>query len=178
MKKFLIAVLVFVSVATHAQISKATLTASGLTCSMCSRAIYKSLEKVSFIDQVKANIKESSYDITFKQGDDIDLDALRKAVEGAGFSVAKLQITATFNNAEIQNDVMLKVNGKNLHFLNVSEQTLSGEKVLTLVDEHFTTNKEHKKYARYTTMKCFHTGMLEACCKVGNTGERIYHVTI
>lgn len=168
-----------ISISVQAQISKATLTASGLTCSMCSRAIYKSLEKVSFIKEIKANIKESSYDLSFKPDASVDLDAIRKAVEGAGFSVAKLQITANFNNAEVQNDAMLKVNGENLHFLNVPQQTLTGEKELTLVDEHFLSDKEHKKYAQYTQMKCFVTGTLQDCCnKLGNAGERIYHVTI
>jgi len=147
---------------------------------MCSRAIFKSLEKVNFIDKVNANIAESSFEITFKKDAVVDLDAIRKAVEDAGFSVAKLQFTAHFDNTAIDNDVMVKVDNENLHFLNVNAQTLSGDKVLTVVDQHFVSDKEHKKYAQYTTIKCFTTGTVEACCSKGGSakGKRMYHVTI
>ncbi|MGN6617982.1 MAG: heavy-metal-associated domain-containing protein [Ilyomonas sp.] len=161
------------------QISNATLTASGLTCSMCSKAIYKAITKVDFVDNVQANIKESNYTITFKPNADINFDALRKAVEDAGFSVAKLTVQMNFDNLSVKNDVMVKAGGENLHFLNVDAQTLNGKKTLTIVDSKFTSDKEHKHFSQYTNMKCYSTGVLESCCsKVGNAGERIYHVTI
>lgn len=171
--------MMLLSTASFAQISKATLTASGLTCSMCSKAIYKALTKVDFVDHVQANIKESNYTITFKQDKNVDFDALRKAVEDAGFSVAKLLVTVNFDNTAIKNDAMVKAGGENLHFLKVNPQTLNGEKTLTVVDSKFVSDKEHKQFSQYTSMKCYSTGVLENCCsKLGNTGERIYHVTI
>jgi hypothetical protein len=42
-KLFILTVILFVSVAVNAQILKAELTATGLTCSMCSKATYKQL---------------------------------------------------------------------------------------------------------------------------------------
>lgn len=164
---------------TYAQISKATLTASGLTCSMCSKAIYEALNKVDFVNTIKANIKESSYSITFKNDQKVDFDALRKAVEGAGFSVASLQITANFSNMQVDNDVMIPVSGENLHFLNVKSQTLNGEVNLKLVDTKFTTEKLRKQYSKFTSMQCFNTGIAQGCCaKTFASGSRIYHVTI
>ncbi|HEY6978167.1 MAG TPA: heavy-metal-associated domain-containing protein [Chitinophagaceae bacterium] len=180
MKKLLIVIMmVGTAASTHAQISKATLVASGLTCSMCSKAIYQSLQKVKMIEAIKANIKESSYDITFRKDAVIRFDEIRRAVEDAGFSVAKLQITINFENVEIKNDAHILINGLNLHFLHVQPQILNGEKDLTLVDKNFEPVKEYKKYAQYTMMKCFATGVMEMCCvvKKGNS-ERIYHVTI
>ncbi len=181
MKKIIISaiILIFSIASTHAQISKATITASGLTCSMCSKAIYESLIKVPFVENVKANIKESSYNISFKKDARVNLDALQKAVENAGFSVAKMKVQAQFNNTKVKNDLMLNLDGQNIHFLDITPQTLNGDQQLTIVDKHFISDKEHKKFGEYTSMKCFKTGKLEACCSQDkNAGQRIYHVTI
>jgi len=181
MKKIFIAfILAFGSIVTNAQITKAKLVASGLTCSMCSKSIYEALKKVGSVETVKANIKESSYSIVFKKDVTAAPDDIKKAVEDAGFSVAKLQITLSFDNVEIKNDEHVAIAGMNLHFLNVQPQTLSGEKVLTILDKNYESAKEFKKYAQYTSMKCFITGVAEGCC-TGNkveAGARIYHVTI
>ncbi len=172
MKKLLIAAVLLIIVnAAQAQVSKVTLTASGLTCSMCSKAIYAALLKVNTIETVKANIKESSYSISFKKDASVSFDDIRKAVEDAGFSVAKLQATVNFNNVEVKNDAQVAVNALNFHFLNVPDEILNGEKVLTIVDKNYIPEKDYKKYGQYTTMKCFATGM-------DDTGKRMYHVTI
>jgi len=179
MRKILMAVAVMITISSYAQISKANLIASGLTCSMCSKAIYEALQKVNTIESVKANIKESSYDIVFKKDAVVSFDDIRKAVEDAGFSVAKFQVNINFDNVAIDNDKHVAVDGINLHFIHVQPQTLNGEKVLTLLDKNFELSKDYKKYTQYTTMKCFTTGVMESCCNSKSTGsERIYHVTI
>lgn len=167
------------SIMAHAQITNAKLVASGLTCSMCSKSIYEALQKVNGIESVKANIRESSYSIVFKKDGAASPDDLKKAVEDAGFSVARLQVTVNFENAVIKNDEHISIAGINLHFLNVQPQVLTGEKVLTVLDKNFEPAKEYKKYAHYTNMKCFTTGVMESCCESKSApGMRIYHVTI
>jgi len=179
MRKILVAIAMMITLSSQAQISKVKLVASGLTCSMCSKAIYEALQKVSTIESVKANIKESSYDIAFKKDAPVSFDDIRKAVEGAGFSVAKFQVTVNFDNVVVENDKHVLVDGINLHFLHVQQQTLNGERVLTLLDKNFESSKDYKKYVQYTTMKCFTTGVMENCCNNKSTvSERIYHVTI
>ena len=64
-----------------AQIKKVSLQASGLTCSMCSNSIFKALKTLDFVDNVEANIKTSTFAITFKQGAKVDMDKLKKKVE-------------------------------------------------------------------------------------------------
>src|SRR6476469_3741045 len=140
MKKIIVSVVVaFVSLSASAQFKSADLTASGLTCSMCSKAIYDALKKVEFVKEVKANIKNSSYAIEFKDNAKVDPDALSKAVTDAGFSVAKLQVLAAFNATNIKNDSHITMNGLTLHFLNVNPQVLNGEKELILLDKKFIT---------------------------------------
>jgi copper chaperone CopZ len=71
-------------------IKKVTLTASGLTCSMCSKAIFKALSKLDFVEEVKVDIEKSIYILTFKTGKKVDIDQIKLAVTGAGFGVQSL----------------------------------------------------------------------------------------
>ena len=160
------------------QFSSASLVAGGLTCSMCSKAVYKALIGVSSIESVKPDISASSYEIVFKKNAAIDLDAIKNSVEAAGFSVAKLRVTAFVNNLLVSNDAHVVLGGNNFHFLNVPKETLNGNITFTLVDKKFTSEKVYKKFARYTTMKCYATGTMESCCKNEASGKRVYHVTI
>jgi copper chaperone CopZ len=178
MKRFFFIAAMLISFASMANFRSANLTASGLTCSMCSKAIFKALEKVSFVESVQADIKNSSYKIAFKKNTAVDPDVLSKAVKDAGFSVAKLQLNIDFTQDKVQNDAHIKVGGRTLHFVNVNAQTLNGEKSVTLIDKNFTTDKEHKRYKQFTSMKCYQTGKMESCCKDGKGAERVYHVTI
>lgn len=180
MQKFIgVLCLSFAMLQVNAQQVKAKLVAAGLTCSMCSRAVYESLTKVKEVESVKSNIKESSYAITFKQGTTVNPDNLQKAVKDAGFSVAKLQLTLHFEQAAVANDAHLSKDGINLHFLNVPQQVLNGEQTVTIVDNGFLPSKEQKQFGKYTTMECFTTGKMAACCTAaGNESQRIYHVTL
>jgi len=163
-----------------AQFKTAMLQASGLTCAMCTKAINNSLAELPFIQSVKADISQSAFMITFKPDAKVNIDQLKKAVEDAGFSVAKLKLSGDFKNLAIKNDEHVQVNGSTFHFLNVKSQTLNGEKEITLVDKNFLLAKDFKKYSKATQMQCIQTGKAAACCKKEGIApnSRIYHVTI
>ncbi len=167
--KFLIVALLL-SFAANAQVTKISLQASGLTCSMCSKAINKSLQSLEFVDKVEANIKNSTFDIWFKPNAVIDFDKLKKQVEGAGFFVANFTATINFENLAIANDTHVNVGGNVFHFLNVKQQTLSGNKTIKLLDKGFVSVKEYKKNSSLTKMACYKTGE--------ENGKRVFHVTI
>ncbi len=179
MKNLILILMFALSVPASGQIKSASLTASGLTCSMCSKAIYKALLKVSFVSDVQVDIKNSKYNITFKDGSPVVLDDVKKAVTDAGFSVASMQVTANFQNVEVANDVHVTLGGSNFHFLGVTKQTLNGDKTFTIVDKNYVSPKEFKKYSQSTKMKCVETGTMAACCaKNTAVSNRIYHVTL
>jgi copper chaperone CopZ len=69
---------------------KVTLVASGLTCSMCSKAIFKSLTKLDFVEEVKVDIEKSKYVLSFKTDSKVDIAQIKKAVTDAGFGVKSL----------------------------------------------------------------------------------------
>ncbi len=181
MKKIII-LLVMMAALTHlqAQFTKATIQASGRTCAMCSRAIDDALKQVPFVATVKPDIKNSAFNIVFKEGDAVDIDALKKAVEDAGFFVAKFTITGVFNHTAVKNDEHIAINGREYHFLNIQDQVLNGEKNLVIVDKNFLTQSAFKKYSAATAMQCIKTGRAGNCCEKAGlaNGTRIYHVTI
>jgi copper chaperone CopZ len=181
MKKIFLVMFLFVSVVTvQAQFQGAVIQASGLTCAMCSKAINNSLGKLSFVQSVKADIKNSAFNIVFKPGASMNIDHLNKAVKDAGFSIAKLKLTGSFNNVAVKNDEHVQIHGNTFHFLQVNNQTLNGTREITIVDKSYLTSKEYQKYSTATSMQCMKTGKAAACCKKEgiHENERIYHVTI
>ena len=56
MKKVFLFVVFFWATGASAQVQKVNLQASGLTCAMCSKAIYKAVSAISFVDTVFVNI--------------------------------------------------------------------------------------------------------------------------
>ena len=181
MKKLLmIGVIAFTCLSAQAQFTRATLQATGLTCAMCSNAINKALLKVPFVESVKPDIKNSSFAIVFKKNTEVDIDALKEAVEDAGFSVGSLKLTGIFNEVQIAADHHVRIGHENFHFLNVKSQVLNGEQAITVVDRNFVTEKQFKKYSSATKMSCVQTGKAASCCVKDGIPEaaRVYHVTM
>jgi copper chaperone CopZ len=129
----------------NAQIKKAKLQASGLTCSMCSNAIFKSLKAVSFIDQVESDVETSTFEVIFKENEKVDLDAVQKAVEKAGFSVSQLVFTMNVSQLAVKNATQVTVDGQHYYFVNVKEKTVSGDVDFRILDKPFVSSKEYKK---------------------------------
>ena len=178
--KFLILFLLLASRSSQAQFNSASLQASGLTCALCTKAINNSLSRLSFVQAVEPDIKNSAFKIAFRSGAAVKIDALKKAVEEAGFSVASLRLTGKFSQLAVKNDEHVEIGGDLFHFLKVNDQQLNGEKEIRVVDRAFLPTKGFKKYSAATTMQCVQTGKVESCCKKSGLqpARRIYHVTI
>ena len=160
------ALLCLFSFGANAQIKSARLTASGLTCSMCSKAIYKNLQKLSIVQKVDVDVETSTYIITFKPGAAVSPDAVKKSVEDAGFAVASLQVTASFPRMEVSAATPIPYAGAHYRILNATGgQVLEGERTFTVVDKGFLSPGEWKKYAALAGAKAAVAG-------------RVYNVTL
>jgi len=84
MKKLLL-ILLFIPLFSFSQ-DKVKFVASGLTCSMCSRAVHKSLESDKDIIKIETNLETQEWNLEYKQGT-YTFDKLKSKVEGAGFGV-------------------------------------------------------------------------------------------
>ena len=181
MKKLLVVVaLSCFTLGVQAQFTQAELQATGLTCAMCNNAINKALEALPFVASVKSDIKHSSFHISFKSDAALDIDALKKAVENAGFSVGSLKLTGNFSDVKVAPDKHVEMEHMVFHFLNTPEQVLNGERTIQVVDKNFVTMKQFKKWSSTTTMSCLQTGKAEACCEKDSipANTRVYHVVI
>lgn len=180
MKHIFMALAFFVGMQANAQFSKASLQASGLTCSMCSKAVKTALEGVAFVEKVQVDIKSQQYNLSFKPNATIDFDALSKAVEDAGFSVASLKVTAEINSVTLEKDKHITIGNHNFHFLNASGKQLNGATTFSIVDKSFVPAKEFKKWSSASKLACVQTGKASACCTKENIAEasRVYHVII
>lgn len=180
MRSILTFIIIVVGFTAKAQISTASLQASGLTCSMCSRAVQNALEEITFVDKVVVDLNKQEYTMQFKPNLNVDLDALSKAVEDAGFSIARLKITADVNNIKVKKDEHVQIGKHYFHFLNAANQQLNGASTFTLVDKSFLSAKEYKKWSNASKMECVKTGRAATCCPAesNKAQSRIYHAII
>lgn len=168
--KILLTILAISIASVQAQFIKADLQVSGLTCSMCSKATEKSLRTLTFVSDVKPDLNRNLFIITFKNNAPVNLDAISKKVQDAGFSVNKLTASFNFDNLKINNDYHFNYAGNVYHFLNVKDETLNGITPVTVVDKAFVPASTYKKYAAQTTFACYKSGMMGS--------QKVYHITI
>ena len=162
MKIFLFFIAIAVSITSFAQVTKVSLQASGLTCSMCSNSINKSLQTIDFVAQVHPNVQTSTFEISFKPGSSVDFDQLKKKVEDAGFTVASFVATINFTNVEVKEAQPVKIDDKTFYFLHPKETSLNGLQAIRIVDKGFVSVKEFKKNA----------------AAIAGSGKGVYNVVI
>lgn len=181
MKKLLLLGLMSILVmGAGAQFTKAELHATGLTCAMCNNAINKALQALPFIQSVKSDIKNSSFHVVFREGQEVNPDAMKKAVEDAGFSVGKLELYGNAQALSVGDDKHLTIGKSVYHFVNVGNREVNADTRLMIIDKDFISNKQFKKISASTKMDCIQTGKAGSCCTDAGVPEnaRVYHVTI
>lgn len=117
-----------------AQISKIELQATGLTCSMCSNAIYKQLETIPGVEKIDTDLNTNTFTIALKQGNALTPRVFKEKVEKAGFFVGSF-IATTTADISTQNNYII-IDGKS------KSQKATKFKVL---DKGYLTDKEYKK---------------------------------
>jgi copper chaperone CopZ len=147
MKKIFLLMAIVFSVASNAQVTKVSLQASGLTCSMCSNAINKALNTLDFVLGVEADIKTYTFEISFKPNSNVDFDMIKKKVENAGFTVSGFVATIHFNNVQLVNSQPVTIEDKTFHFTSMKDQSLNGTIKVKVLDKGFVSPKEYKRHA-------------------------------
>jgi copper chaperone CopZ len=130
------------------QVINATLQAAGLTCAMCSNAIYQSLIDLPSIDQVNPDVEHSSFYIRFKSGMKIDPDEIRSAVEAAGFSIGEFFLTVRINASQVTENKIIQLEEIKLKLLNESFSDFNQEIKLLIYEKDFLTDKKIKDYEK------------------------------
>lgn len=179
MKTIIFILLVTLANTSNAQISKIDIQASGLTCSMCNKSIFKSLSTIKNIEKIDSDLNTNTFSVYFKDNTIINIDELKNKVVTAGYKVANLWLYVQVTDVQIVKDAHIDINKTTFHFIDVKEQKLDGEHKVRIIDKGFVTSNEYKAFAKKTTMKCYQSGYMENCCTIGDkVNKRIYHVTI
>lgn len=151
MKKILISCIILIaSFITNAQITKAELTATGLTCSMCSKATYKQLASIPEVEKVETDLNKTAFILYFKSGTTVNVGDLKKKVEDAGFSVGELVVVFNFNNQKAENNGSFTQDNITYTFMDSKPTVLTGEVKVKILDKGFVTEKEYKKLQKLT----------------------------
>lgn len=156
MNTFLMALLITIAGSTAtAQIEKAEIIATGLTCSMCSNAINKQFKSLSQVDSVQTDLNTNTFTVYLKKGNDVKPKLLKESVEKAGFFVGSMVVTMSFDNVQVVENQTIKRDDVTFVFVDTKSKTLNGPTKVKVLDKGFVTQKEYKKliksYSRYPT---------------------------
>ena len=127
-----------------AQIIKAEIRATGLTCSMCSNAINKQLKTLAQVEKVETDLNTNTFTITLTKDNDLTPKVFKEKVEKAGFFIGSLIIT-----------VPTSATNSNAYIFVEKENTNSEEVQIKILDKGYVTDKEYKKLLK--SLKKFET---------------------
>ena len=151
MKKLLtITLLLFITTIANSQIIRAELTATGLTCSMCSKATYNQLISIPEVEKVEPDLNNTTFIIHFKNNTPVTVSNLKKKVEDAGFAVGELIVLFKLDNQVAENNTSFVLDNNTYTFMDTKPSTLNGEVKLKILDKGFVVDKEYKKLSNMT----------------------------
>lgn len=143
--------ILFVSVIVNGQIVKAELTATGLTCSMCSKATYKQLISIPEVEKVEPDLNNTAFILFFKNGSSVNISDVKTKVEDAGFSVGELVVVFNLNNQQAVNNSSFTIDNNTFTFMETKSGTLTGEVKAKILDRGYVVEKEYKQISKLTS---------------------------
>lgn len=133
----LLVLLTLFSATSNAQILKAEIQATGLTCSMCSNAINKQLKSLAEVENVEIDLNTNTFTVTLKENNTLKPSIFKENVEKAGFFIGSLILT--LKPETIAQKPYIIVNGQITTAKNVQVRVL---------DKGYVTNKTFKKLSK------------------------------
>lgn len=130
----LVSIVLLASTEATAQISKAEIRATGLTCSMCSNAINKQLKSLPEVVSVETDLNTNTFTVTLKEGNTLNPKIFKDKVEKAGFFIGTLILTTKAETIKQSDYVLIN---------NVSNNNT--EVKIQVLDKGYVTEKEFKK---------------------------------
>lgn len=132
---------------TLAQFKAALVQIDGLTCSMCSLGVQRSMEKIDFVAKVQVDLNENVARVEFKEGQKVNMKAVVKSVEDAGFSVRTLRAKFFLSETIAEmSDPFFVFDNQVYFFLNSGAGVEEGLLDLNFIDGKFSDVKLYRKY--------------------------------
>jgi copper chaperone CopZ len=135
------AFVLLVSLSSQAQISKAEIIATGLTCSMCSNAINKQLKSMAEVENVSTDLNTNTFTVTLKENNKLTPNTLKESIEKTGFFIGSMVLTVDLGNSTITESQKIEKQSGTYVFVN-------GPVKVQVLNDGFVTKKEFKKSAK------------------------------
>ncbi len=130
----LVSIVLIASTKATAQISKAEIRATGLTCSMCSNAINKQLKSLPEVVDVETDLNTNTFTVKLKEENTLSPKVFKDRVEKAGFFIGTLILTTKLETIKQSTYVLIN---------NVSNS--NKEVKFQVMDKGYVTEREFKK---------------------------------
>lgn len=153
----LVSIVLIASSKVTAQISKAEIRATGLTCSMCSNAINKQLKSLPEVVDVETDLNTNTFTVKLKEGNTLSPKVFKDRVEKAGFFIGTLILTTKLETINQSTYVLIN---------NVSNS--SKEVKFQVMDKGYVTEREFKKLLK----------SLKNLATYASNNEDDYHIKI
>jgi copper chaperone CopZ len=149
MKKILLVILLVIAQLTGiAQITKVEFVATGLTCSMCSNAIVKSLKTIPDVVDVNVDLNKNMFIAILKKNNAVSPKIFKDKVEKAGFFIGTMYVTMPLQKQNIE-DGLIFTNGTNeFKFVQTKPNILDGVAKLEILNKGYVTNKAYKSLSK------------------------------
>lgn len=134
---FLIVLMVMLSTVSNAQIAKAEIIATGLTCSMCSNAINKQLKSMPEVKNVEIDLNSNTFIVSLADNNLLSPSIFKEKVEKAGFFIGSLIVTV--DSETLKKNSYVVVDGK---------ESKNKEVQVQILDKGYVTDKEFKKLSK------------------------------
>jgi len=153
----LVSIVLIASTKATAQISKAEIRATGLTCSMCSNAINKQLKSLPEVVDVETDLNTNTFTVKLKEDNTLSPKVFKDRVEKAGFFIGTLILTTKLETIKQSTYVLIN---------NVSNS--SKEVKFQVMDKGYVTEREFKKLLK----------SLKNLATYASNNEDDYHIKI
>ena len=121
---------------------------NGLTCSLCTRSVDRSISRLEFVDSVSMSLENTEGRIYVKDVEAIDLKRITKAIIDAGFSVRSVHLQFDFRDIRIDKDGFFSFKGQRYQWLQFKNDALPNDVALTLIDDGFLPKKESNQWKK------------------------------
>ena len=129
--------LIVFNLSTYAQITKAEIIATGLTCSMCSNAINKQLKSMAEVESVDTDLNTNTFTVVLKKDSSLTANELKNSIEKTGFFIGSMVLTMELGDIKIEDNLKVEKDHGTYVFVDTKARTVNGAvkvKVLKKVD--------------------------------------------
>jgi copper chaperone CopZ len=143
-----LAALFLITLTTNAQITKAEIVATGLTCSMCSNAINKQLKTIKGVEKVDVDLNSNTFEVMLASNNNVSPKTLKDNIEKAGFFVGSMIVTLNIDNQKSSENAIINEKDMKFTVIDSKSKNANGNTKLKILNKGFVTQKEFKALSK------------------------------